>query len=275
MKWLRMLLLGGLVSLWGLGGCVVDAVTLQTSKEVTLYVGPEWAACPDDPDGQCLQIREDPAEEWRVLPGPIEGFDYVAGQQYQLDVVKEVVMTLRVSDQGAVQLPPDRTDIRYRLLAIAGQEKVEPPVVTTAGTTTTAGDDAGAPGAETAGRSAGLAESRWTLRRYGPPGSERPVLAYAAVTLEFLPQEGEPAQGRMRGRTGCNLFGGVYSLAGERPELVVQKLTRQACPGEAAREQEQRFLAALEDATALEVAPGQLRILYDGGRQVLTFVPMP
>lgn len=275
MKWLRMFLLGGLVSLWGLGGCVVDAVTLQTSKEVTLYVGPEWVACPDNPDAQCLQVREDPAEAWRVLQSPIEGFDYVPGQQYQLDVVKEAVVTLRVSDQGTVQFPPDQTDVHYRLLAIAGQEKVEPPAVTTAGTATAEGGDAEAPGAETAGRSGELAEGRWTLRRYGLPGSERPVLAYAAIHLEFLPQEDDPAQGRIRGRTGCNLFGGVYSLAGERPELMVQKLTRQACPGEAAREQEQRFLAALEDATALEMAPGQLRILYDGGRQVLTFVPMP
>lgn len=55
----------------------------------TIFVGPEMVECEGVGPQQCLQIKENPEDEYGLWYSPIEGFDYEPGYEYELVVAVE------------------------------------------------------------------------------------------------------------------------------------------------------------------------------------------
>jgi heat shock protein HslJ len=117
----------------------------------------------------------------------------------------------------------------------------------------------------TAGAPVALENTQWRLASFGAVGSEAPVLPGSDVTLQF------GADGTVGGNSGCNSFGGKYSLTNDMLVLSELNSTLRACLDENANQQEQRYLEALQTTGKVELAGDQLKIQYDGGNSVLTF----
>jgi heat shock protein HslJ len=106
----------------------------------------------------------------------------------------------------------------------------------------------------------------WRLVSMGPTGAETGVVPGANVALRF------GGDGRASGSTGCNNFGGNYSVQGDTISFGAMISTRRACTDQRANQQEQRFLAAFESARRFRLVANRLTIYYNSGRNVLNFV---
>lgn len=85
----------------------------STGPEViTLFVAPQQVDCVGLEPRKCIQVREDPDEEWRIFYDGIEGFDFEAGFSYVLRVERR-----RVEDP-----PADGSSFRYVLLEVVSKE---------------------------------------------------------------------------------------------------------------------------------------------------------
>jgi len=93
------------------------------------------------------------------------------------------------------------------------------------------------------------------------------VVDASRATLDFRPD------GRLAGRASCNRYTASYALTGEGLTLSPGASTRMACAA-ALMEQEQRFLAALEEVARFDVdATGALLLLAADGRVMVTARP--
>jgi len=138
---------------------------------------------------------------------------------------------------------------------------------TPAATTEPAATTPAESGAETEGDP--LAGSNWQLTTFGPTGAETPVVTDSVVTLAFS------ADGAAGGNTGCNSFGGEYTVEGDTLQLGELVSTLMACADETVMAQEQAYLQALQSAARFEVTPDQLTIWYDAGSSQLNFMSQP
>ena len=68
-------------------------------------------------------------------------------------------------------------------------------------------------------------------------------------------------QGRASGSSGCNQFGGAYTMEGAELEFGPIAMTRMACPGR--MDVETEYAAALEATRAWRVTDGVLELLAD------------
>ena len=93
------------------------------------------------------------------------------------------------------------------------------------------------------------------------------MVADSAVTLAFS------ADGTAGGDTGCNSYGGDYTVEGDTLSFGEMVSTLMACEDQAVMAQEQAYLAALQSAARFEVAADHLTIWYDEGSSQLTFAP--
>ncbi|MCA9910775.1 MAG: META domain-containing protein, partial [Anaerolineae bacterium] len=110
-----------------------------------------------------------------------------------------------------------------------------------------------------------LVGTSWQLTAMGPNGTETSVVADSTVTLEFS------ADGQAGGNTGCNSFGGDYTVDGETITFGELVSTLMACADIDVMNQEQQYLAALNSADRFAVNGDQLTIWYDNDSSVLTF----
>ncbi|NBB69695.1 MAG: META domain-containing protein [Alphaproteobacteria bacterium] len=93
------------------------------------------------------------------------------------------------------------------------------------------------------------------------------VVDAARTTLDFRPD------GRLAGRASCNRYTASYQLTGEGLTLSPGATTRMACAA-ALMDQEQRFLAALDEVARFDVdATGALLLLAADGRVLVTARP--
>jgi heat shock protein HslJ len=83
-------------------------------------------------------------------------------------------------------------------------------------------------------------------------------------TLEF-------AEGRLSGSSGCNSFSGTYEVKGEMISTGPIAMTLMACAEIGVMEQEQLFLAYLQDVKTFKFSDGQLEIIRSNGK-ALKFV---
>ena len=97
--------------------------------------------------------------------------------------------------------------------------------------------------------------------------AERPVVDYSPASLTF----GE--EGRLSGNASCNRIMATYTVDGDRLTIGPAHATRMLCPP-ALMEQEQRFLAALEEVARAEIRnellylySAEARELFRGPRQ--------
>lgn len=85
--------------------------------EKTLYVGPQLVDCQGVGPMKCMQVREDPSEEWRLFYDAIDGFTYEEGFIY----------TLRVLETKVENPPADGSALRWQLLELVAKEEAPPP----------------------------------------------------------------------------------------------------------------------------------------------------
>ncbi len=103
----------------------------------------------------------------------------------------------------------------------------------------------------------------WALVSYGDPTDPQAVAPNSEVTAEF-------ADGDISGNASCNTYNATIELSNGAITIGPARTTRMAC--REFGEQEQTFLAALSTASSYEMAGDELRISYDDGAGMLTFV---
>lgn len=111
-----------------------------------------------------------------------------------------------------------------------------------------------------------LLNNKWKLLSMGKPGSEDPIASETTIIVEF------GADNRLYGSGGCNRYFGGYAVgAGNSLSITDIGSTRMMCP-EGIMSQEDRYFAALGNASAFRVEGHKLQVFYDNGSQVLTFI---
>ena len=114
-----------------------------------------------------------------------------------------------------------------------------------------------------------LANSEWLLQSFGQPGAETAVVSTSSITLAF------DGNGQVGGHSGCNSYGGSYSVQGRILKFGEINSTLIACENHAITDQEQKYLAALRAAGRFTADEASLAIWYEGDSSVLKFVHAP
>lgn len=85
-------------------------------EQVTLYVGPNRQPCMGVAPQLCLQVKENPEDQYSLFYSTIEGFDFEAGFEYELLVNKQTVPNP----------PADASAFRWTLIEVVSKTPVEP-----------------------------------------------------------------------------------------------------------------------------------------------------
>lgn len=80
--------------------------------EKVIYVGPELVDCVGVAPQKCLQVKEEPGQDWRLFYGRIEGFDYEPGYNY----------TLKIRETKVENPPADASSLKWTLVEVVGKE---------------------------------------------------------------------------------------------------------------------------------------------------------
>lgn len=105
---------------------------------------------------------------------------------------------------------------------------------------------------------ASLENTRWTLAAYAQSGR----FVQVGATLEFT-------QNRVGGQSGCNSFGGNYTLQGGTLRFGPLMQTMMACPDEAINRLERTYLQALGQVQAYSLEGSVLRMKNQAGQTLL------
>ncbi len=108
-----------------------------------------------------------------------------------------------------------------------------------------------------------LAGTSWRLIAI----DDSPVTPGRPITASF-------ADGQVSGSSGCNSYGGVYTVRGDRLTTSDLSTTLMACPEPGVMDQEAAYVSILSSAQTFTLSDGQLLITGAGG-DVLRFVPGP
>lgn len=140
---------------------------------------------------------------------------------------------LRVNEIVVENPPADGSSLRYELVAVVSKTAVSQPTDNLAGT-------------------------RWVLEGYGSVDSI--MVPVVEATLEFH------ADGTMGGSTGCNSFGGSYTLEPDGGLVLGQMaMTMMACVDEGVMAQETAVFQALSTVTRYTQTADSLTLEYEGG----------
>ncbi|MCA9874104.1 MAG: DUF4377 domain-containing protein [Anaerolineales bacterium] len=212
----------------------VSAATSQPAAEgdvKTLYVGPELVDCVGVGPQQCMQVKENPGDEYTLFYQQIDGFTFEPGYEYELLV--------RVT---TVENPPaDGSSLQYTLVDVVSQTPV------TAGATAVETDQA-----------ASLVGPLWQAQTIQGTA----VLPDTEVTAVF----GE--DGSLGGSAGCNTYTTSYQVNGSNITIGLPASTQQLCTEPAGiMEQETDFLtSALPSAATFRINGSSLEIMTAGGQ---------
>lgn len=122
---------------------------------------------------------------------------------------------------------------------------------------TACGGSSGAP-------SASALEHRWVLTSYGRASADRPAAARPAeMTMA--------AGGKLSGDTGCNSFGGTWSVSGDTLRLGEVGMTLRACTDDDVTAQEEAVSRALSATKTVTVDGDRLTIRATDGSATLVF----
>jgi heat shock protein HslJ len=108
---------------------------------------------------------------------------------------------------------------------------------------------------------AGLSGTSWQVTMYNN-GKQAVVglIAGTEISLNF------GTDGRLNGNTGCNTYNGAYEASGNALKVGPLVSTQMACIApEGVMDQEQQYLAALQNAATYEIAGDKLTIRDDSG----------
>lgn len=107
-----------------------------------------------------------------------------------------------------------------------------------------------------------LLDTRWTLAAYAQGGRMVPVGPEVGATLEFL-------QNHVGGQTGCNSFGGSYTLEGKTLRFGPLVQTVMACQEEALNRLERAYMQALGQVRGYSLEGSALRLKNQAGQTLL------
>lgn len=113
-----------------------------------------------------------------------------------------------------------------------------------------------------------LTGTSWTLESFGAAASGA-VVEGTPVTLQF------GADGQAGGSSGCNTFGGPFTVENGTLNFGDVVSTLMACDDQAVMEQETAFLSTLATVRSYEVDGSTLNLLDESGQPVLTFTQAP
>jgi uncharacterized lipoprotein YbaY/heat shock protein HslJ len=116
--------------------------------------------------------------------------------------------------------------------------------------------------------SPGIVDTTWRLESFGAINAQLPAAAKPA-TITF------GSNGNVSGSTGCNGYGGSYTVQGDRLTFGPIVGTLIACAEEDITQQERELLGALQGTVRYDLAGGKLRIFYAADSKVLVFVTAP
>ena len=105
--------------------------------------------------------------------------------------------------------------------------------------------------------------SAWELVSMG----DQLTLEGTTLTLSF-------AEGQAGGNAGCNSYSGTYQVDGDAFTLDEVVSTLMACVDTAVMDQEQAYLAALNEVSSYSLTDGTL-VLYRADGSALKFIPQP
>lgn len=195
---------------------------------VTLYVGPRKVECMGVAPMQCLQVKDAPEGEYENFFSGIDGFVFVPGYTYELRV-----RTFEIPNP-----PADDSSIGYTLEEVVSKEPAY------------------------SGEAMALAGTEWRLVAFG----EEQIVQYdpAVTTVNIIFGE----DGSVSGTSGCNQYGGSYTLEGDTLGFGPLMSTLMACE-EPAMSVEAAYLDALGSASTFTIRGNMLEIVYAAG--LLTF----
>ena len=82
----------------------------------TVYIGPELVDCVGEAPQKCMQIKENPQDEYQLFYDQIEGFDYEEGYEYELLIMEE-----------NIENPPaDASSIKWTLVEVVNKTPMQP-----------------------------------------------------------------------------------------------------------------------------------------------------
>lgn len=115
-------------------------------------------------------------------------------------------------------------------------------------------------------RQSSLTNTEWSLQSFGKSSTESPLIGGSTITLKF---EGD---GQVSGQSGCNSYGGRYTIQPGTLRFKEVTSTLVACEDQAVNDQEQEYLNALRTAERFTVGEDRLVVWYDNDRGMLNFV---
>jgi heat shock protein HslJ len=113
-----------------------------------------------------------------------------------------------------------------------------------------------------ASASQNLTGTKWKLATLT---GKAPVTSDNSITLNFDPNN------QISGNSGCNSYGGEYSLSNSALSFSKVFSTLMACADQAVNDQEAAFHQALSTVTTFEISNGQLNLKDASGAVLLSF----
>ena len=112
----------------------------------------------------------------------------------------------------------------------------------------------------------GLTGHSWTLTRLVVDGKEQPLAQGRSLTLRF--QERDHT---ISGFSGCNSYGGSYTISGDSLRFDHMRMTVMACADASVMELEAVYMRALDGVGSYHLDGATLALSGDGGRVQISF----
>ena len=235
------------------GGSPLSGSPQPDSTEKTLYVGPQLADCVGVAPQKCLQVKDSPDGEYRLLYDQIEGFEFEEGKEY----------VLTVSELPVENPPADSSAIQYRLVDVVSSAPSSAPPPDSGPISSGGEPSIPIPSGPLPGE---LQGQLWNLVSYlNSTGAMAPVILGSHVTAEFK-------DGQLSGNSGCNSYFASYQVNGKAIQIGGVGGTEMYCNDpDGLMDQEAAYLKTLSLAASYQISGGLLQIVDASGKQILVF----
>ena len=90
----------------------------------------------------------------------------------------------------------------------------------------------------------------------------RSVLEGSVLTMEFK-------DSGISGNAGCNAYGASYTIVGKKIRIKSAIMTLMACQDPGVMEQEQRFMALLNQVASIQAGDKEMKLMNDQGETLI------